>query len=97
MSTQVCVSVCVFPLFFPFLSWSLSTAPRQPANLPVFLKVMPSCLPNRVGEETEKEVTPTESFVSREARKRYSCVCGVPLGRTLPCLCRHGVSDMGGI
>lgn len=24
-------------------------------------------------------------------------MCGVPLGRTLPRLCRHGVSDMGGI
>ena len=65
MSTQVvCVCMCVFPLFFLFLSWSLSTVSQQSANLPVFPQVMLPSLPNRLGEEMGKKVTPTENLLS---------------------------------
>ena len=70
----MCICVC-FSSFLSILSWSLSTAPRQPANLPVFLKVMPSCLPNQVGEETGKEVTPTENLLSPGKPARDIVVC----------------------
>ena len=85
----MCLCV-VFPLFFPFLSWSLSSAPRQPANLPVFLKVMLSCLPNRVGEETGKEVTPTENLLSPVKPARNIVVCVVCLWEGL-CLAYVGM------
>lgn len=80
--------MCVFPLFFPFLSWSLSTVSQQSANLPVFPQVMPFLSPKSSRWRDGKGGnTDRESFISSEAaRDLVVCVECLWEGLCLACV-----------